>query len=204
MLLPAISLVPFGLGVLLLLLPVVAGHTRRAMLAMPTFAITATAVIWLAFGTNYGHFWLNVDRLEALAVALASSPAIHSLSLGTTDRGEGGHEFDDYRFVNGVLVTHYPSQARPDQQQPKIYIDDELRALGVPRERYDAMRRLMTRSEIGFVARDPANGQVTMNRVGFDNEWNPFLIYVPGKGSPEREMAILGSPKQHWFLVSHD
>ncbi len=194
-----ISLVPFASG--LLLLPVGAGHVRRALLTVPAFVITAAAIIWGAFGTVQGQFWLNASRLDALAATLASNPAIRSLSLGTDHSSERGHEFDSYRFVNDVLVTHYPGQARPDQQQPMIYIDDELRALGVPRERYDAMRRLMIRARIGFVTRDPANGEVTVIRVGFDNEGDLFLLYVPGGGSPRRELADLGSPRRHWFWV---
>ena len=199
----AVGLVPFGLGMVVALLPVAPGRTRQAMLALPAFVTTTAAIIWLAFGTNYGHFWLNAGRLEALAASLAATPAITSLALGTDDRGEGGYQFDSYRLVNDVLVTHYPDQARPDQQQPTIDVDDELRALGVPRERYDAMRRLMTRSTIGFIAHDRANGQVSMNRVGFDNEWDPFLVYMPDGGSPGRDLAILGSPRPHWFWVSH-
>jgi len=197
--LPALSLIPVALA--LLLLPVGAGHARHALLTVPAFVTVATAIIWLAFGTTYGHFWLNENRLDTLAAALASTPAIRSLSLGTDDRGERGNEFDSYRFVNDVLVTHYPGQARPGQQQPMIYIDDELRALGVPRERYDAMRRLMTRTKIGFVSRDPANGHVYMHRVGFDNEYDLFLLHVPADGHPGRELADFGSPNRHWFWV---
>ena len=200
----AVGLVPFGLGMVVWLLPVAPGRTRHAMLAVPAFVTTTAAVMWLAFGTSYGHFWLNAGRLEALAAALAATPAINSLALGTDDRGEDGYAFDSYRFVNDVLVTLYSGQARPDQQQPKIYIDDELRALGVPRERYDAIRRLMTRSKIEFIAHDRANGQVSMIRVGFDNEWDPFLIFVPDSGSPGRDLSVLGSPKRHWFWVSRD
>lgn len=195
--LPALSLVPVALGLLLL----GTDHARRALLTVPIFVTVATAVIWVAFGTTYGHFWLNGGRLDALAAALASTPAIQGLDLGNDIRGEDGNEFDSYRFVNGVLVTHYPNQARPGQQQPMILIDDELRALGVPRERYDAMRRLMTRARIGSAARDPANGHVDMHRVGFDNEYDPFLLHVPGNGHPGRELAELGSPNRHWFWV---
>lgn len=197
--LPTLSVVPFALG--LLLLPVGAGRMRRALLTVPAFVVTAAATIWVAFGTIYGHFWLNESRLDALAAVLASTPAIRSLSLGTGYQDRSGNEFDSYRFVNDVLVTHYPGQARPHQQQPMIYIGDELRALKVPRERYDALRRLMARAKIGFVSRDPANGHVDMHRIGFDNEYDLFLLHVPGDESPRRELADMGSPNRHWFWV---
>lgn len=194
----AVSLVPFTFGLVLLR---GAGHARRSLLAVPAFVSVAAAIIWGAFGTDQGYFWLNASRLDALAAAFASTPAIRSLSLGNDDRGDRGHGFDSYRFVNDVLVTHYPSQARPHQRQPMIHIDDELRALAVPRERYDAMRRLMTQAKVGFAARDPANGQVTINRADFDTQGDLFLLYVPGDGSPGRELADLGSPGRHWFWV---
>ena len=171
------------------------------------FALLGTATAWAAYGTVPGYFWLNRPRLAALAGALAEAPAVTSLSLGQDGRvapGRGPPDFDSYRFLNGVLVTHYAARAKPDGAQPVIPIGDQLRAMGLPRARYDALRRLMARAGIGDAARDPASGVVSLARIGEDNEWDVSYVFSPGDrqdgtGLPAAWLRERLAP--HWFLA---
>lgn len=160
---------------------------RMAVLAL---GVALAGLLWLSFGTVRGYFWLNRLRLEALTAELAEVPAIQSLNLGSDDlftRAADGHRiaYDDYRFINGIQVTHYRRQVRPDAERPVVHVDDFLERAGVPRERYFALRERFMQLSLGGFGRNP-DGQISLSEPAVGGRpWGYGFVFRPDGGEPQ-------------------
>lgn len=173
-------------------------------------AALASAVIWAAFGTVAGYFLLNQHRLERLVAEIQAVPAIVSLELGEEDESfepssgsPGGRQgnlssYDTYRFINGTMVTHYHEQAALDAAQPVHYLDDMLRSLHVPAERYWDLRRSLERLSLGGYSRDP-EGQFKLHEPAVGGQpWGYGCVF-----SPDGELSYRYGMQEAWRLAPH-
>ncbi len=185
---------------------------RRPLPAFLVLAVLGAAVLGAAFGTVPGYFWLNRHRLGALVAEIASVPGLDSLQMGDEDprRGTGRADgasgnFDSYRFVNGVAVTHFPRQVAPDAPQPVHLVDDALRRIGVPAARYWALRERLVRLSLGGFAREPDGGIGLLERRIGGTPWTDGFVFSPSGRRPDGNGAWdHGKLAPHWFRVRWD
>ena len=184
----------------------VAGHRRPWSVGL--LAALVGLVVWSAFGTTAGYFRLNQHRLERLVADIQAVPDIVSLELGREGeyfkpgRGtlgqQGGtlHPYDTYRFINGTVVTHYREQAAPDAAPPVLYLDDMLRSLHVPAERYWSLRRSLERLSLGGYGHDPS-GQIALYEPPVGGQpWGYGYMF-----SPDGELSYGHGMQETWKLA---
>lgn len=187
-----------------------AGRCGLGLMALAT--LTGLAM-WTAFGTTTGYFLLNRHRLERLVADIEAVPAIASLELGQEGEyversGPPGerqgrlHAYDTYRFINGTVVTHFREQAAPDAPQPVLFVDDVLRSLHVPADRYWSLRRSLERLSLGGYGRDP-DGQVELYEPPVGGQpWGYGYVFSPGgELSYDNGMQDAWRLGPHWFYI---
>jgi hypothetical protein len=195
-----------GLAIVAMLIavPMLSAATGRRWLAGPLLLLLG-AIVWAAFGTIAGYFWLNRDRLEALVAAIEAVPAITSLQLGydaSLPYGMGRiGRYDSYRFINGQPITQHREQMAPTASQPTLREIDVLRELGVSFVQYGALRESLGNLLLaGFDRR--GDGEIALNEVmPAGTPWGgASIVYRPGDGPPsgdnlwnQRRLA------PHWF-----
>ena len=139
----------------LLAVALLAGAARRPLPVAGLALLLGGGLLWAAFATTTGYFWLNRHRLEALLAEIEAVPAIASLELGqeaewVTPEGER-RRYDSYRFINGQAVTQHRRQVAPGAAQPVLFEADLLRELGVAPPRYQTLRAALRRLSLaGF------------------------------------------------------
>lgn len=191
-------------GVLAVLL--LAQASPRRLPALVALAAVGGFVLWAAFLTPQGYFWLNRHRLEALVAEIGAVPAITVLAMGQdgsypADGGEAAR-YDSYRFLNGQRVTHYRARVAPEASQPVRHVEDVLRGIGVPVARYHALRGSLAR--LGLVGYDRGpDGQITLHApVPGGAPWDNAFVYRPDGGPPDRQIATeIQSLAPHWSYV---
>lgn len=190
----------------------VAGRWRRWSAAL--VAALVSLVVWSAFGTTAGYFWLNQHRLERLVADIRAVPAIVSLELGQegayfepssgSPDGQRGslHVYDTYRFINGTVVTHFREQVAPDAFQPVLHVDDMLRSLHVPAERYWSLRQSLERLSLGNYSRGPGD-QVALGEPAIGGQpWGYGYVFSPrGKVPWSSGVQAAWRLAPHWFYV---
>lgn len=169
--------------------------------------LVGAGVLWAAFGTTTGYFWLNRARLEALLAEIAALPAITSLELGqegewVTPEGER-RRYDSYRFLNGQAVTQHRRQVAPGAAQPVRLEAEMLRALGVPSPRHAALRAALQRLSLSGFDRGP-QGEVVLNQPSpGGTPWVAGLLHRPADGPPAAERVMEQyplAPRWYWVL----
>lgn len=196
-------------AVLAVTLLTIAARRRRLICGLASSA-AVSIVLWAAFFTAEGYFWLNRWRLEALAQEIAATPEIVSLQLGQDDRraptetGRSGTPefFDSYRFINGMLVTHYRRQAAPEANQPVLFIDDVLAQLRVPADRYWRLTASLRRLSLGSYRRGPG-AMITLDEPPVGGQpWGFSYVYSPS-GSFERQLRWqeIRQLTPYWYRV---
>ena len=179
---------------------------RRRWLAGPTLLLLLGVIVWAAFGTASGYFWLNRTRLEALVAEIEAVPTITSLELGVDDplpdgMGRTGR-YDSYRFINGQLVSQYRAQVAPDASQPVLREIDVLRDLGVPVARYGALRASLEGLRLaGFDRRQ--DGEIALNEaMPGGTPWSTSFLYRPAEGLPSGDnVQTLRRLGPRWFHI---
>lgn len=170
--------------------------TRRRSLSLAVLGALASTLIWWAFGTREGYFRLNQRRLEGLVADIQAVPAITSLALGQegayfkpTTRSASQPQgrlrvYDDYRFINGTVVTHFQEQASPQADQPVLYVEDKLESLHVPVDRYWHFRRSLEQLSLGGYSLEP-DGQVTLSEPPVGGQpWGYGYVFSPTGQAP--------------------
>ena len=187
---------------------------RRRWLRFMVLSAVVTGGIWTAFGTTTGYFWLNQHRLKRLVAEIEAVPAITSLAVGHVDEssrrddgalGEDGgrpRTFDSYRFINDTVVTDFREQVAPDAFQPVLYVEDVLRSLHVPAERYYDLRRSLERLSLSGYHRED-DGQVALTEPGTGGTpWGYDYVFSPTGEAPQGD-GVQGVWRlaPHWFYV---
>lgn len=160
---------------------------RRKVIRFLAGSALGGGVLWAAFHTTEGYFWLNRFRLEALVAEIAEVPAIASLGLGQDNRVSARDRrstsrpevFDSYRFINAVAVTHYRRQVAPDAHQPVFHVEDLLRQLNVPAARYWALRAGLERLSLSGFSRLPGGEIMLDEPVVGGTPWGFSFVFSP-------------------------
>ena len=151
-------------------------------------------VFYGAFATPAGYFWLNRPRLERLVAQIQVTPAIHALEVGSGD---------EYRFLNGTLITHDRARANSEAAQPRYYVGDVLRRLRVPAATYQALHAALTRLKLGGYDRD-RNGEIRLSEPSpGGTPWVNSFQYSPN-GSAPQSLRVMSSRhlSAHWYYIS--
>ncbi len=195
--------VPTAAGVIAasVLLHHAAGRKIGVLLAV---LVLGGALYGAAFHTTRGFFWFNRYRLDALVAEIAATPAITSLERGQDHAGKNGQPaFDDYRFLNETLITHYPAKADPTALQPRVPVDDLLRRLRVPKGRYEALCASIDRlSFAGYVRH--ADGQIDLlEKLPGGTPWGTSFVFRPHGGSPTGAIVYEQTRlTRHWYHLA--
>ena len=175
-------------------------------LRIALLASTVSAVLYFAaFQTTLGYFWLNRSRLVALVAQIQTVPAITSLEMGHDGSLKDGgkvRRFDDYRFLNNKLITHYRDQADPHASQPEYYVGDILRELRVPAATYNALRASLERLSLAGYDRT-RDGQVRlMEPSPGSTPWVKSFLYRP-TAQGAQSLRVMESRKlaAHWYYI---
>ncbi|SDV47070.1 hypothetical protein SAMN05216551_102243 [Chitinasiproducens palmae] len=209
--LPTIAVV--GAGTAIASVATFAGSTRRRWLATTIASAALGAVLWLAFGTTLGYFWLNRSRLDALVTQIDAVPTITSLQLGHDEAVAAPindiQRFDSYRFINEQLVTRYRRRVAPDAPdapdtpQPTVYEDDLLHRLQVPVARYHALRATLDALSLSGFDRIGRGGIALDERMPGGTPWGNAFLYLPTDDTPAIERTLEQRRlAPHWFYIT--
>ena len=174
----------------------------RKLVVLLAILALGGGVYGAAFHTTQGFFWLNRQRLDALVVEIAATPAITAFELGQDHAARKGRPAFDYHFLNGTLITHYRAQADPTASQPKFYVGDMLRRLHVSAARYEALSASIDRLSLAGYVRH-ADGQIDLSeRLPGGTPWGTSFVFMPHGGSPTGAIPYDETRlAPHWYHV---